>query len=350
MEVQTVTAADAGTGSKTLADLLTIAVSRSGAVAAQRHKVGDSWTDVSYAELGQIVKELSLGLQQLGIDRGQKVGILSNTRPEWTYADFSILCAGGTVVPIYQTNSPEECEYVLHHSEAKAVFVEDASQLEKVRKVRDQLPNLEHVISIEPIDADDVITMDSLREAGRKGSDSDFEQRIASVTPADVATYIYTSGTTGPPKGCIIDHANWRAMLDMAEEGDVLVADEIVYLFLPLAHAFARLIQLVAIDVGSTIAYWERDAAKIIPNLQETKPTYFPSVPRIFEKIYTLATSNAPDPKQLEQAVDLGLKVRQMQIAGEQVPAESAGRLRQGRRGCCSRTCATSSAARSSSA
>jgi long-chain acyl-CoA synthetase len=321
MEVQTVAAGDAATGSKTLADLLTIAAAKH-SQAAQRHKLGDQWTDVSYSELGQIVKELSLGLQGLGIDRGQKVGILSNTRPEWTYSDFAILTAGGTVVPIYQTNSPEECEYVLHHSEAKAVIVEDASQLEKVRKVRDKLPNLEHVVSIEPIEGDDVISMDALREQGRGGSDADFEQRAASVTPDDVATYIYTSGTTGPPKGCIIDHRNWRAMLTMAENEGALAPNETVYLFLPLAHAFARLIQLIAIDVGSTIAYWEGDATKIVQNLQETNPTYFPSVPRIFEKIYTLATSNAPDPAQLEQAVELGFKVRQMQVKGEQVPGE----------------------------
>ena len=320
MEVQTASAGSASTGSSTLADLLTITVAKNAGLVAQRHKVDDQWTDVNYSELGQIVKELSLGLQALGINRGHKVGILSNTRPEWTYSDFAILTAGATVVPIYQTNSPEECEYVLDHSEAKAVVVEDEGQLEKIRKVRDQLPNLEYVITIEPIEADDTITIAALREQGRDGSDSDFEQRVASVAPDDVATYIYTSGTTGPPKGCIIDHRNWRSMLSMAEREDVLVANETVYLFLPLAHAFARLIQLIAIDVGSTIAYWEGDAQKIVPNLMEVHPTYFPSVPRIFEKIYTLATSNAPDKEQLDKAVELGVAVRQMQIRGEQVP------------------------------
>ncbi len=323
MEVKTASSgAEASTGSATLADLLTIAASKHADCVAQRYKVGDQWVDVSYAELGKIVKEFSLGLQGLGIDRGHKVGILANTRPEWTHSDFAILTAGGTVVPIYQTNSPQECEYVLLHSEAKAVVVEDESQLEKIRKVRNKLPNLEHVIAIEPIVADDVITLDALREQGRAGSDADFEARVASVTPDDVATYIYTSGTTGPPKGCIIDQRNWRSMLDMAEREDVLVANETVYLFLPLAHAFARLIQLIAIDVGSTIAYWERDSTKIVPNLTEVKATYFPSVPRIFEKIYTLATSSATDKKQLEKTVELGVNVRQMQIRGEHVPEE----------------------------
>ena len=325
MEAQTATTpSDAATGSKTLADLLPLAVDKHAAKVAQKFKDQSTgeWVDVSYPELGQIAKEVSLGLQELGIDRGDKVGILSNTRPEWTYADFGILATGGTVVPIYQTNSPEECHYVLEHSESVAVILEDQSQLDKIRKVRDQLPNLRHVISMEPLDGDDVMSMEELRERGRGRSDDDFKQRVATVEGSDVATYIYTSGTTGPPKGCVIDHQNWRDMLDMVQSQNVLMEDEVAYLFLPLAHAFARLIQLGSLDVGATIVYWERDPQKIIPNLMEVKPTYFPSVPRMFEKIYSLANSNAPDKAQLEQAVQLGLKVRQMQDRGEAVPAE----------------------------
>jgi long-chain acyl-CoA synthetase len=325
MQAQTATnLSAAATGSRTLADLLPLAVEKHAAQAAQRYKdqAAGEWVDVSYAELGAIVKELSLGLQSLGIERGEKVGILANTRPEWTYSDFAILCAAATVVPIYQTNSPEECHYVLDHSEAIAVIVEDESQMEKIRKIRGDLPHLQHVISMEQVDGDDVISFDALRERGRAGSEEDLKSRIASVEGSDVATYIYTSGTTGPPKGCIIDHQNWRDMLDMVETQNVLMEDEIVYLFLPLAHAFARLIQLGSVDVGATIVYWERDAAKIIPNLMEVRPTYFPSVPRMFEKIYTMALSAAPDKAQLEQAIQVGKKVRQMQERGEEVPAD----------------------------
>jgi long-chain acyl-CoA synthetase len=325
MQAQTATTpSEAATGSKTLADLLPLAVEKHGALVAQRHKdrAKDEWVDVSYGDLGTIVKELSLGLQALGIERGDKVGILSNTRPEWTYSDFAILSAAGTVVPIYQTNSPEECHYVLDHSEACAVILEDEEQMEKIRKIRGDLPRLEHVISMDKLDGDDVISFDELRERGRGGSDEDFKSRIATVEGSDVATYIYTSGTTGPPKGCIIDHQNWRDMLDMVETQNVLMEHEVVYLFLPLAHAFARLIQLGSVDVGATIVYWERDAAKIIPNLMEVKPTYFPSVPRMFEKIYAMAVSAAPDKEQVEQAIKLGTKVRQMQERGEEVPAE----------------------------
>jgi long-chain acyl-CoA synthetase len=323
MEVRTAgTPSALATGSGTLADLIALAARKHATMPALRYKRGDEWLDVSYDELGTIVKEVALGLASIGIERGDKVGILANTRPEWTYADFGVLCVGATTVPVYQSNSAEECEYVLAHSEAKAVILEDDAQLAKIREVRDQLPALEQIVSMEPIDADDVITLDALRAQGRGGSDEEFERRVAAVQPSDVATYIYTSGTTGPPKGCVIDHANWRNMLDMIEAEDVLVEREVSYLFLPLAHAFARLIELGAIDVGATIAYWERDPLKIIPNLMEVKPTYFPSVPRIFEKIYSLATANAPDKAQLEQAVKLGVEVRERQRHGQEVPAD----------------------------
>src|SRR5512144_3090957 len=140
MEAQTATPREAATGSRTLADLLTLAAKKHADLTAQRYKVGDEWVSVSYEELGQIVREVSLGLQAIGSEPGQKVAILAHTRPEWTYSDFAILCAGATVVPVYQTNSPEECQYVLHHSDSKAVILEDAEQLEKIREVRDQMP------------------------------------------------------------------------------------------------------------------------------------------------------------------------------------------------------------------
>jgi long-chain acyl-CoA synthetase len=325
MEAQAVTAAAAATGSRTLADLVPLAVQKHARSIALRYKDQSSgeWMDITYEQLGDAVKELSLGLQDLGIDRHDKVGILSNTRPEWTYSDFAILCAGATVVPIYQTNSPEECQYVLQHSDSKAVILEDSEQLDKIRTVRDQLPNLEHVIAIEPIDASDVITLDALRERGRARSDGEFDARVSMVEPSDVATYIYTSGTTGPPKGCVIDHANWRTMLDMVEAEDTMVEDEVAYLFLPLAHAFARLIQLGAIDVGATIAYWEKDPQKIIPDLSEVRPTYFPSVPRIFEKIYATATGMADKAGPVKKmifnwAVRTGRRVRELERSGKQ--------------------------------
>ena len=337
MEAVTAKAAASGegTGSKTIADLLPLAMERHGAAPAQRHKVGDSWVDISYAELGSIVREISLGLVDLGIQPGDKVAILANTRPEWTHACFGILTAGGALVTVYQTNSAEECQYVLAHSDSTAVFVEDGAQLAKVREVRSDCPALSHVVVMDPsgVELDDEISLEQLRERGRGHDEAEWRRRYEAVTPDDICLFIYTSGTTGPPKGCLLTHGNYRSITDAAAKNSVLEDGDSAYLFLPLAHAFAILIQFVVFDLGTTLAYWSRDPKQIIADLAQVKPTYFPSVPRIFEKIYTMATSVAPDREQLDQAVELGVKVRMARAAGEQVPAELADRVRRGRRG-----------------
>jgi long-chain acyl-CoA synthetase len=311
-----------GTGSKTIADLLPLAVKKYGDKAAQRYKVGDEWVDASYNELGEAVKEVALGLVDLGIQPGDKVSILAHTRPEWTHACFGILTAGGTLVTIYQTNSPEECQYVLEHSDSRAIFAEDADQLAKVRAVEDRCPELEHVIVMDPSGADlgDALSLDQLRERGRGRDDSEWEARYQAVTPDDICLYIYTSGTTGPPKGCLLSHANYRAITDAVVEQTPLVEGDSSYLFLPLAHAFAILIQFATFELGAALAYWSRDPKMIIADITQVNPTFFPSVPRMFEKIYTLATSNIEDKEQLRQAVELGVKVRMMREAGEEVP------------------------------
>jgi long-chain acyl-CoA synthetase len=312
----------AGTGSKTIADLLPLAVERHGDAAAQRFKVGDEWKDVSYAELGEAVKEVALGLVDLGIEPGEKISILAHTRPEWTEACFGILTAGATLVTIYQTNSPEECQYVLHHSDSRAVFVEDAEQLAKIRAIEDDCPELRHVIVMEPGGAElgDALTLDQLRERGRGRDAAEWKARYEAVTPEDMCLYIYTSGTTGPPKGCLLSHANYRAITDAVVEEAVLEPGDSSYLFLPLAHAFAILIQFATYDLGATLAYWSRDPKMIIADIAQVSPSFFPSVPRMFEKIYTLATSNVEDKEELRKAVEVGVKVRMMREAGEEVP------------------------------
>jgi long-chain acyl-CoA synthetase len=308
-----------------MAGLAAVAAKEHAGSPALRHKVDGEWVDVEYGELGNAVSEAGRGLLDLGIGRGDRVAILGNTRPEWTYANLGILASGAASVSIYQTNSPEECHYVLEHSESRAVFVEDGEQLAKVREIESELPALEFVIVMAPeegLDLGDATTLEQLRERGREHDESELEERAASVTPEDACVFIYTSGTTGPPKGVILTHGNYRAMVDAVEEPGAVEGDEVCYLFLPLAHAFALLIQFVVIDLGGVLAYWEKDPQKIIPNLMEVKPTYFPSVPRIFEKLYTLARSNAEDPAALDQAVAVGSKVRQMRERGEEVPAE----------------------------
>ena len=313
-----------GTGSKTIADLLPLAVKKYGDKPAQRYKVGDDWADSSYVELGEAVKEVALGLVDLGIQPGDKVSILAHTRPEWTHACFGILTAGGTLVTIYQTNSPEECQYVLEHSDSRAIFVEDAEQLAKVREVEDKCPELEHVIVMEPGDAElgDALTLEALRERGRGRDESEWEARYQAVSPDDICLYIYTSGTTGPPKGCLLSHANYRAITDAVVDQSPLVEGDSSYLFLPLAHAFAILIQFATFELGAALAYWSRDPKMIIADITQVNPSFFPSVPRMFEKIYTLATSNIEDKEGLRNAVEVGVKVRMMREAGEEVPEQ----------------------------
>jgi long-chain acyl-CoA synthetase len=313
-----------GTGSKTIADLLPLAVAKYGDGPAQRFKVGEEWRDRSYAELGEAVREVALGLIDLGVEAGDKVSILAHTRPEWTEACFGILTAGGTLVTIYQTNSPEECQYVLHHSDSRAVFVEDPEQLGKVREIEDQCPELRHVIVMNPGGAEigDAISLDDLRERGRNRDAAEWSQRYEAVTPEDICLYIYTSGTTGPPKGCLLSHANYRAITDAVVADAVIQQGDSSYLFLPLAHAFAILIQFATFELGATLAYWSRDPKMIIADIAQVSPSYFPSVPRMFEKIYTLATANIEDKDRLRKAVEVGIKVRLLEDEGKPVPEE----------------------------
>ena len=210
---------------------------------------------------------------------------------------------------------------MLENSDAKVVVVEDEEQLEKIRKVRDRLPLLEHVVRMTG-SSDDAISLDDLVARGAGRDAAEWEQRWSAVTPEDICTFIYTSGTTGPPKGCVISHGNYRAMLDMVNETSVIEPEDVSYLYLPLAHSFALLIQLGSFDLGATLAYWERDPLKIMPNLAELKPTYFPSVPRIFEKIYTMATSAMEKEGGLKKAIfDWAIRV-----GGKMRDAERAGR------------------------
>jgi long-chain acyl-CoA synthetase len=317
-----------GTKSSTLADLLPLSAKLYGPAPAVRYKQDGAWVDRSFEQVLEVVRSLSLGLIDLGVEKGDKVSILGNTRPEWTYYDFAALSAGAVVVPIYQTNSAEECQYVLENSDTKVVVVENDEQMEKIREIRERLPLLEHVVRMTG-SSDDAISLDDLAFRGAARDAAEWEARWSSVTKDDVCTFIYTSGTTGPPKGCVISHGNYRAMLDMVNESSVIEPEDLAYLYLPLAHSFALLVQFGSFDLGTTIAYWERDPQKILPNLAELKPTYFPSVPRIFEKIYTAAASDMEKEGGLKKAVfDWSIRVGKRMRAKEREGREPGLLLR----------------------
>jgi long-chain acyl-CoA synthetase len=312
--------------SRTMSDLAERAAAEHGANPAIRYREGGEWRSVSFDELLAEVDELALGLIALGIDPGDRVCVLANTRPEWTYASLAISRAGGVVVPIYPTNSPEECEWVTGNSEARAIFCENPDQMAKIERVRSNLPALEHVIAFDATDG--ALGLDALGERGRDGDRDELGRRGAAIGPDDAYTFVYTSGTTGPPKGCVITHRNAAAVCSITREVDLLSEEgDEAYLYLPLAHVFAMITQLGAIEVGAALSFFGGDTRRIIEELSEARPTYLPSVPRIFEKLYTLATAElekaSPEEReQFEQAVELGVEARSREARGEEVPEE----------------------------
>ncbi len=326
------------TGSHTIADLIPRAAVQHADEVAARIKRDGAWHDVTYAHLAEAVQETAIGLMDLGLQPGERVCILASTRIEWSYAEFAIISAGLVAVPIYPTNSPEECQWVMSDSGASAIVCENEEQLAKVEEIRGELPQLRTIIVMDgPAPAASggsritrpltTITLDEVRERGRGQAADELEARRAAVRPEDLLTIIYTSGTTGPPKGCMLTHGNYRAMINMIYQAGEISDDEVTYLYLPLAHSYGLLIQLSAFDLGSTLVYFGGDTNQIIAELSEVHPTYLPSVPRVFEKIYTLAQSTieAQPPAEQERAradIKLGARVRNLLNRGEPVPEE----------------------------
>jgi long-chain acyl-CoA synthetase len=314
-----------GTGTTTIAALLPRAAELYGERSATSVKRDDAWVQQSYTELLDASTAVGLGLIADGVEAGARVAILGNTSRTWSVIDFGATRAGTIVVPIYQTNSPEECEWVLSDSGAVAVFVEDAEQAAKIATIRERLPNLRSVI-VWTGEADGAITLDALTAKGVSVAESELAARTDAVQPEDPFTIIYTSGTTGPPKGCILTHANYRAIVDSSIASGLVEAgqdteNEVLYCFLPLAHSFARLMQLAVVDAGAVIAYFGGDTKAVIGEIQEVKPSILPSVPRIFEKIFTIALQMA-GAETVHKATEVGLQVQQLQAAGQPIPAE----------------------------
>jgi long-chain acyl-CoA synthetase len=278
---------------RTLGQMVLDSAARYSGVALQFTRNGQT-AYVSYAELGTISTEIARGLISLGIEAGDRVAILGLTSADWTLADCGTSCAGAIVTPIYHTNSPEECAYVLGHSEAKLIFCEDAAQAAKIAQIRESCPRLEHVVLFGGA-ADGAITVEELRRLGAEVPPEAVPERLAEVAPQDIATLVYTSGTTGPPKGCMLTHVNFLSTTRMYAEQLQLNDTHSLYQFLPLAHVLARIAQAVAISVGARLIYWSGDPAKIVPELGETGPTHFPAVPRIYEKLHGAVTGRMAD-------------------------------------------------------
>jgi long-chain acyl-CoA synthetase len=309
----------------TIATLGAAAASRFPDHVAARFQVDGEWQQMTYAETGQAIEEIGLGLIALGLQPGDRVAVLAPTRVEWTQSAYGISAAGAVLVPVYPTNSARECEWVLGNSGTRAVICSDTEQVAKVESVRAQLPELEHIICID--DASGELTLDELRGRGRDGDRSELAARREAVTGDDLFEIIYTSGTTGPPKGSMITHTNAIAVAEMVEEIGALNGEEVAYLYLPLAHVYAQTVMLAGIDLGIAVIYHGGDTTQIVAEIMATHPTYIPSVPRVFEKLYTVAmkmraAGTPEDQERFDQAVEVGVAVRQMRERGEEVPAE----------------------------
>jgi long-chain acyl-CoA synthetase len=295
---------------------------------------GDRWREVSWAEAAQAVDEIAGGFLALGIEKGDRVGILSRTRLEWTLIDFALASIGAVSVPIYPTSSALECAYILGNSGALALVCEDAEQHAKAAPIRAELEALDHVVVLEgsPPGAS---TLASLRERGRayaRAYPDELAERRAGLGEGDLLTIIYTSGTTGPPKGCVITQRHYSVMVDMIRGVPGLFAGvDRVLLYLPLAHNFARLVQFVGAGQGFTLAFCP-DISRVSEALLAVRPTIFPSVPRLFEKVHAGVTAAFEETTGVKSALvtwalEVGRRAGGYRRQGQRPPASLAAQL-----------------------
>jgi long-chain acyl-CoA synthetase len=272
---------------------------------AERHSgiaLQSMTTAISYPEMGGVVSEIARGLISLGIDRGDRVAILASTSAEWVLADYGTLCAAAVVTPIYHTNSPHECAYVLEHSGARIVFCEDAAQAAKIEQIRDRCPDLEQVVLFSG-EAEGALTLAQLRERAADITVRSVHLRVESIEPGDVATLVYTSGTTGPPKACMLSHENLLETAHTYIEQLGINDTHTLYQFLPLAHVLARVAQATVLMAGARSVFWSGDASRIVDELSELAPTHFPAVPRIYEKIHGSVIGKLRDASRVQRAL-----------------------------------------------
>jgi long-chain acyl-CoA synthetase len=311
------------TGTRTIARLWQDAVTRDPGATAYLVQETDGWREVSWAEAGRAVDELAHGLLALGVRKGDAFAILSSTRLEWVLFDFALALVGGVTAPIYVNSSARDAAYVVEHSEAVGILCEDGEQRAKVDAIE-----LDHVLTF----AD----LDELRARGREHASSEpdaIERITAEIGEDDLYTYIYTSGTTGPPKACMIRHRNYFAMVDSVRQvDDFTVEDDVMLLYLPLAHNFGRCMTLLGAHIGYTIAFCP-DPYAVADALPAVKPTVFPSVPRLFEKVHTgvtqkFAEATGAKRRLIDWALRIGRRVSELRQADRPVPPLLAARHR----------------------
>ena len=276
---------------------------------ALMQKINGKWESTSWKGYKNEVRILALGLRRLGLHRGDCVGILSATRREWAFADIGIICSGLITVPVYASSTAEECQYILNDAPCKALFVENSSQLEKIRKIKAQIPTLRHVITMEDCGHKEAFPVKSWEELKRLGEEESrldknaFERIAYEVLPHDIITIVYTSGTSGTPKGVELASEQFLSVIADCSEAINFNEDDIILSFLPTAHIVARAgDQMGTIGFGLTCAYAE-SIEKMSQNIEEIRPTFMIAVPRIFEKIYAKIVGNIHEASSIKKGI-----------------------------------------------
>ena len=256
-------------------------------------KIGGRWRDISCAQFRDEVVAVARGLIAAGTEPGQRVALMSRTRYEWTLIDYAIWAAGAVTVPIYETSSPEQVQWILADSGAVACFVETDTHLAHVLTIRESTPELGHLWQIETTDGSPGAVAE-LTDMGAAVSEAEVQTRRQQTGADDLATLIYTSGTTGRPKGCTLTHRNLLTDISNALPGldNLFHAGSSTMLFLPLAHSFARLIQTGVIAARVRTAH-TADTKNLAAIMQDYRPTFVLAVPRVFEKVYNTARQRA---------------------------------------------------------
>jgi long-chain acyl-CoA synthetase len=264
---------------------------------ALMHKVGGAWRALSHATVLERVRHIALGMAQLGVVPGDRVGILSENRPEWALADYACICSGVIDVPVYPTLPAEQVPYILNNSGTKLLFVSTTAQAQKIASIRGEVPGLQWVIGVDATKADGCdMTLAELEAVGATHDSPEaaarFKADALAVQPDHLLTLIYTSGTTGNPKGVMLTHDNVYSNCIATQNSIPLAGGDVALSFLPLSHIFERMGDYYLFANGVTIAYAESiDTVPI--NMQEVSPTLMMSVPRLYEKIYARVLENA---------------------------------------------------------
>ena len=275
----------------TLTKIFFYGIDRFGGPSAMKYNVGGEWRALSHAEVQERVTWLAAGLEGLGVGHDDRVGILSENRPEWALADYAVLCLGAVDVPLYATLPASQISYILQDAGVKAIFVSTRDQLQKILEIRAEIPTLKIVAFDDPGSVPDVLRYEELLVEGRRRAESaefgDLRARALAVESDHVATLIYTSGTTGHPKGVMLTHYNITSNVEAVRQHAVLDLGpgDIALSFLPLSHSFERMVDYYYWNSGATIAYVDA-VEKVAESMVQVHPHVVCAAPRVFEKIF----------------------------------------------------------------